>query len=68
MPVVNITAEQKKRFLKIRAGRPQDEYDRETFEHILAFYEGKSILPLQEKGINPAPVTKTDAFKPGNPL
>lgn len=65
MPVVNITAEQKKRFLKIQAVRPQDIKERDTFEHILAFYEGKSVLPLQEKGINPMPV-KTNAFNPGS--
>lgn len=48
MSVINITQEQFKRFLAIKEKRAQDSKASETFEHILQFYEGKSVLPLQE--------------------
>lgn len=54
MSVINITSAQKVRFIKVRASWPDDKNESDTFEHILKFYEQKTILPLQRPRIIPS--------------
>jgi len=49
---IRVTNEVYERFKQIREKRPQDDNNGQTFEHILKFYEGKSVLPLQNMDKN----------------
>ena len=62
MPVVNISTEAFEKFKAIMKSRPQDAKAAQTFDHILNFYLGKTVLPLQ-KHLAP---TRNNEYKPGS--
>ena len=62
MSVINITPEQHGRFNTIMHENPQDSKASETFERILRFYEGKSVLPLQDMKEKQLAPTKNNEF------
>ena len=59
---VRVSEEAKKKLVGIKKSNPQFNTDAEVFDHILNFYLGKTILPLQ-KHLAP---TRNNEYKPGS--